>query len=845
MKVALFFLLLCQFSYFCPLKQRCYMEKYVDVILPLPLWSLFTYALPATWGDEVQVGCRVVVSFGKKKYYTAIVQRIHTDKPQGYEVKAVTELLDASPILLPSQFRFWQWLADYNLCTLGDVYKAALPSGLKIESETIVVPNEEFEKWESLSTREEQVMRLLQNGEEQSVTLIEKATGQKNLLNVIKSLLEKEAITIKEELKRSYRPKVETRVRLAPDARNEHRLHIFFDELQRRAPKQLDLLIKYLDLSGALTHGEVREVSKQELLSRSGAGVAVFNGLVQRGVLEIYKEEVGRLETTEAPQQMPLHPLAEAQQRALDAIRQSFTTHSVCLLHGVTAAGKTEIYMHLIEEQLRQGRQVLYLLPEIALTTQITQRLRQVFGSRLGVYHSKFPDAERVEIWNKQLSGQPYNLILGVRSSIFLPFQHLGLVIVDEEHESSFKQQDPAPRYHARNAALVLAAQFGAKTLLGTATPSLESWYHASTGKYALVQLTERYRQVALPRIVPVDIKELHRTKRMNGPFSPLLLQQIRQALDRHEQVILFQNRRGFAPMIECNTCGWVPKCKHCDVSLTYHKGLRQLTCHYCGYTEPLIQRCPACDGVDLRYRGFGTEKIEDEIKALFPEARVARMDLDTTRTRTAFERIISDFQQGRTHILVGTQMVSKGLDFEHVSVVGILNADTMLNYPDFRAYERAFQMMAQVAGRAGRSKEQGTVILQTRSMDHPILSQVMANNYEAMAAGQLMERQLFHYPPYYRLIYVYLKHRDEQILSQASFQMASRLRQCFGDRVLGPDKPPVARIQTLFIRKMVLKIESNASLAQARELLIKVQQETLSAERYRSLIIYYDVDPM
>ena len=821
------------------------MEKYVDVILPLPLWSLFTYALPATWGDEVQVGCRVVVSFGKKKYYTAIVQRLHTDKPQGYEVKAVTELLDASPILLPSQFRFWQWLADYNLCTLGDVYKAALPSGLKIESETIVVPNEEFEEWESLSTREEQVMHLLQDGEEQSVTLIEKATGQKNLLNVIKSLLEKEAITIKEELKRSYRPKVETRVRLAPDARNEHRLHIFFDELQRRAPKQLDLLIKYLDLSGALNPGEVREVSKQELLSRSGAGAAVFNGLVQRGVLETYKEEVGRLERIEAPQQITLHPLADAQQRAYHAIQQSFTTHSVCLLHGVTAAGKTEIYMHLIEEQLRQGRQVLYLLPEIALTTQITQRLRQVFGSRLGVYHSKFPDAERVEIWNKQLSDQPYDLILGVRSSIFLPFQRLGLVIVDEEHESSFKQQDPAPRYHARNAALVLAAQFGAKTLLGTATPSLESWYHASTGKYAMVQLTERYRQVALPRIVPVDIKELQRTKRMSGPFSPLLLQQIRQALDRHEQVILFQNRRGFAPMIECNTCGWVPKCKHCDVSLTYHKGLRQLTCHYCGYTEPLIQRCPACEGVDLRYRGFGTEKIEDEIKTFFPEARVARMDLDTTRTRTAFERIITDFQQGRTHILVGTQMVSKGLDFEHVSVVGILNADTMLNYPDFRAYERAFQMMAQVAGRAGRSKEQGTVILQTRSIDHPILSQVMANNYEAMATGQLVERQLFHYPPYYRLIYVYLKHRDEQILSQASFQMASRLRQCFGDRVLGPDKPPVARIQTLFIRKMVLKIETNASLAHARELLVKVQQETLSDERYRSLIIYYDVDPM
>lgn len=822
------------------------MKTYIDVILPLPLWSLFTYVLPPQLEGRVKVGCRVVVSFGNKKFYTAIVARVHFTSPQGYEVKEVTDLLDEEPILLPRQLSFWQWIADYYLCTLGDVYKAALPSGMKLESETVVVPAEAFDDPSLLNDRERQVVALLSESEGMTVSRLAKATGIKHVMGVVKRLLEKGAIGVEEELKQSYRPRMERRVRLAPDARNEHRLHIFFDELQRRAPRQLDLLIKYLDLSGELGPGEPREVSRQELLARSGAGVATYGGLLKRGVLEEYLQEVGRLGQPAQEPEAPLHPLGEAQQRAFEAIRTAFATYNVCLLHGVTASGKTEIYMHLIQEELRRGRQVLYLLPEIALTTQITQRLQRVFGSRLGVYHSKFPDAERVEIWKKQLSAQPYDLILGVRSSIFLPFQRLGLVIVDEEHEGSFKQQDPAPRYHARNAALVLAAQQGAKTLLGTATPSLESWYNATVaGKYALVTLSERYRQVALPHIVPVDIKELQRTKRMQGIFSPLLLQHVRQALEQKQQVILFQNRRGFAPMVECHTCGWVPKCKHCDVSLTYHKGLRQLTCHYCGYTQPVPLRCPACDGSDLRQRGFGTEKIEDAIQTLFPEARVARMDLDTTRTRQAFERIIRDFQQGRTDILVGTQMVSKGLDFEQVSVVGILYADTMLNYPDFRAYERAFQMMAQVAGRAGRSDRQGIVVLQTRSIDHPILAQVMANDYEAMAASQLAERELFHYPPYYRLIYVYLKHRDEQLLDEAARTMAERLRQHFGSRLLGPDKPPVARIQTLFIRKMMLKVEVSAPLSRARQLLLEVQKEMLSDPRYKSLLVYYDVDPM
>lgn len=821
------------------------MKKFADVILPLPLHSCFTYSLPDEWADEVQIGCRVVVPFGRKKYYTAIVRNVHYCAPTEYEVKEVSALLDARPILLPRQFKFWEWLSDYYLCTQGDVYKAALPSGLKLESETIVEYNPDFESDVCLPEKEQKILDMLSADPEQCVTKLEKETGIKNILSVIKSLLDKEAIFVKEELRRTYKPKTETRVRLTAAARNEHRLHIFFDELQRRAPKQLDLLMKYLELSGYLSGRDIKEVSKAELLQRTSATPAVFNGLVDRGAFEVYQQEIGRIDKALLKEVIPVNPLNEHQQRAYHSILENFQNKNVCLLHGVTASGKTEIYIHLIEETIRQGKQVLYLLPEIALTAQITERLQRVFGSRLGIYHSKFPDAERVEIWQKQLSEADYDIILGVRSSVFLPFRNLGLVIVDEEHENTYKQQDPAPRYHARNAAIVLASMYGAKTLLGTATPSVETWHNATSGKYGLVELKERYKEIQLPEIIPVDIKELHRKKKMNGPFSPLLLQYIREALEQKEQVILFQNRRGFAPMIECNTCGWVPKCKNCDVSLTYHKGLNQLTCHYCGYTYQLPRICPACEGTDLRNRGFGTEKIEDDIKALFPDARVARMDLDTTRTRTAYERIISDFQQGKTDILIGTQMVSKGLDFDHVSIVGILNADTMLNYPDFRAYERAFQLMAQVAGRAGRKNKRGRVVLQTKSIDHPIIPQVIANDYEAMVGGQLAERQMFHYPPYHRLVYVYLKNRNETLLDLMAQTMAAKLRTVFGNRVLGPDKPPVARVQTLFIRKIVLKIETNAPMARARELLVQVQKEMVAEDRFKSLIVYYDVDPM
>lgn len=819
------------------------MKKYVDVILPLPLPKSFTYALPDEGADQVQPGCRVVVPFGRKKFYTAIVRNVHYYAPADYEVKEISTVLDASPILLPNQFKFWEWLADYYLCTQGDVYKAALPSGLKLESETIVEYNPDFEAEGPLPEREQKILDRLAAEPEQSVTKLEKETGIKNILPVIKSLLDKEALFVKEEMRRTYKPKTETRVRLAAEAAGEERLKELFDELAR-APKQLALLMKYIELSGVLGSASLKEVGKKELLKRAGVSPAVFNGLVDKRIFEVYQQEIGRLNALPG-KTAELNPLNEFQQHAYEEVVRSFREKNVTLLNGVTSSGKTEIYIHLIDDTLRAGKQVLYLLPEIALTTQITERLKRVFGSRLGIYHSKFPDAERVEIWQKQLTDKGYDIILGVRSSVFLPFRNLGLIIVDEEHENTYKQQDPAPRYHARSAAIVLAAMYGAKTLLGTATPSVETWHNATTGKYGLVQLKERYKEIQMPEIIPVDIKELHRKKRMAGPFSPLLLQYMREALDQKEQVILFQNRRGFAPMIECRTCGWVPKCKNCDVSLTYHKGIGQLTCHYCGYTYQLPRSCPACEGVELVNRGFGTEKIEDDIRVIYPEASVARMDLDTTRTRAAYEKIIADFEQGKTDILIGTQMVSKGLDFDHVSVVGILNADTMMNYPDFRSYERAFQLMAQVAGRAGRKNKRGRVVLQTKSIDHPMIRQVMENDFEGMVAHELSERQLFHYPPYYRMVYVYLKNRNEALLDQMARTMADKLRAVFGQRVLGPDKPPVARIQTLYIRKIIVKIEQNAPMNRARELLVQVQREMVEDDRFKSLIVYYDVDPM
>ena len=580
-------------------------------------------------------------------------------------------------------------------------------------------------------------------------------------------------------------------------------------------------------------------------MNASRASAETLKQLEKRQMLETYEVEVGRLNHGGEYHPDLIKPLSGSQQDAYNAILMSMMKRNVTLLHGVTSSGKTEIYIHLIKRALEQKQQVLYLLPEIALTVQMMQRLQRVFGNRLGIYHSRYSDAERVEIWQKQLSKNPYDVILGARSAVFLPFQNLGLVIIDEEHETSYKQQDPAPRYHARSAAIMLAQMYGAKVVLGTATPSLESYHNAKTGKYGLVELKERYQGIELPEIQVVDVADLQHRKMMAGPFSPLLLAKVREALERGEQAILFQNRRGFAPMIECRQCGWVPRCQHCDVSLTLHRQMNQLTCHYCGFTYRVPTECPCCGSTDLRTKGYGTEKIEEQVSEVFPEARVARMDLDTTRTRNAYERIITDFSAGRTNILIGTQMISKGLDFDKVSVVGILNADTMLNYPDFRAYEHAFMMMSQVSGRAGRKGKRGLVILQTKNKDLPVIQQVVRNDYTSLYKDLIAERQAFHYPPYYHLVYVFLKHSHDDVVNTAGIEMGSRLRQWFGSRVLGPDKPAVAKVKSQNIRKLVLKLENGIDMKRVREYLLLAQSQILADKRYASLQIYYDVDPL
>ncbi|MCH5310764.1 MAG: primosomal protein N' [Prevotella sp.] len=756
--------------------------RYVDVILPVPLEGTFTYSVPKVFEERVKFGVRVLVPFGKGKRHIGIVARIHDEQPDGYAVKDVEDVLDENAIILERQYRLWQWIAQYYMSPIGEVYKAALPTGLKAED--------------------------------------------------------------------GYKPKTELYIRLTKQFRNERALHIALDMLAR-AQKQQQALTDYLTLShwdtvrGEVCDEQPEEITREELMNRNGATLATINQLVKRGILETYEVEVGRLNNAGEPHKENIKPLNKAQQDAYNGIVFSFLKHDVTLLHGVTSSGKTEIYIHLIQKAIDDHKQVLYLLPEIALTVQIMQRLQRVFGNRLGIYHSKYSDAERVEIWQKQLSGNPYDVILGARSATLLPFQNLGLVIIDEEHETSYKQQDPAPRYHARSAAIMLARMYGAKTLLGTATPCLETYHNAQTGKYGLVELRERYSGIELPEIVVVDTKDLNRRKMMQGPFSPILLNKVREALERGEQAILFQNRRGFAPMMECRQCGWVPKCQHCDVSLTLHRNTNQLTCHYCGYTYAIPAKCPCCEETELRNRGYGTEKVEDYIREIFPEARVARMDLDTTRTRNAYERIITDFAAGRTNILIGTQMISKGLDFDKVSVVGILDADSMMSYPDFRAYEHAFMMMSQVAGRAGRKGKRGLVIMQTRNKDLPLIDMVVRNDYSALYKTLITERQMFHYPPYYRLIYIYLKHKGEAVVDTAATELGSRLRQWFGGRVLGPDKPAVARVKSLCIRKLVIKLENALDATEVRKYLLLARQQMMQDKRYNALQVFYDADPL
>lgn len=821
------------------------MNAFADVVLPLPLYKYFTYRIPSDWQVALQPGSRVVVPFGRKKYYTAIVVRLHDVMPQGYEVKEILSILDDRPVLRRPQLQFWEWIADYYLCSVGDVYKAALPSGLKLESETTVTLNPDFEEPDDdrLKEREWMLLTALSKKSRMTVQELEKESGMHNLLPTLRLLLEREAVFVSEQIKAHYRPKTEAYVRLTFAPGDEAALHRAFERV-KQAKKQEVMLLSFLDLSLFMQRGKLREVSRKSLLDRSGVSSAILGAMVEKGIFEVYKKEISRFDTTALPVS-EIAPLSELQQAAYRQILDSFKEHAVTLLHGVTSSGKTEIYAHLIQRVLCEGRQVLYLVPEIALTTQLTNRLRKMFGDKLMIYHSKFSDNERVEIWNTLLDDRSPRLVLGVRSSIFLPFADLGLVIVDEEHETSYKQYDPAPRYHARNAAIMLASMHGAKTLLGTATPAIETYFNARQGKYGLVELKKRFNDVELPEIVPVDVKEMRKKNRMQGNFTPELLNRMQAALQEGEQVILFQNRRGFAPMVECKQCAWIPKCEHCDVTLTYHKRYNQLTCHYCGYTYEIPRVCPACGQPTIGVMGFGTERIEEDIARHFPDVPVSRMDLDTTRSRNAYEQIIDDFSKGKNKILIGTQMITKGLDFDHVSVVGILSADLMMNFPDFRAHERAFQMMEQVSGRAGRKNKKGVVVLQTSDPSAPLIRQVIAHDYEGMYTRQLAERKSFFYPPYTRLIYIYLKHRDETLLQELAVRYTSALRDVFGGRVLGPDNPPVARIQSLYIRKVVLKMELAASMSRVKEILRQIYENMLVDDRFKSLLLYYDVDPL
>ena len=817
--------------------------KYIDVILPLPLGNTFTYSVPDEWAGSVCTGMRVVVPFGRKKMYTGIVSVIHSMAPTLYEAKEIICLLDEHPVVRFPQLKFWEWMSAYYMAYPGEVYQAAIPAGLKLESETQVRINPAYEEETTLTEKEYKIIDALSDGKIHTVSDLNKVTEMRDTLPLLKKMMEKGLVEVSEELTEKYRPKTENYIRLTSEAASEEELRRIFDELSR-SRKQLELLMKYIELSKCLSKNNIVEVSKKELLEKSGCSPAVLNGLTGRNVLEIYQKETGRLDRSEVLTEEK-HPLNEYQQTALEEINRQFTDRKTVLLHGITSSGKTELYIHLIEKTLAEKKQVLYLVPEIALTTQLTSRLKRIFGNKLAVYHSRFSDAERVEIWNSLLHDKGCEVVIGARSALFVPFRKLGLVIVDEEHETSYKQFDPAPRYNARNAAIVLASLHGANTLLGSATPAIESYFNAKTGKYGYVAINQRYREMELPDILIADTKEAYRKKQMEGHFTPLLLEKIRKALQNNEQIILFQNRRGYAPYLECRGCAYVPKCKNCDVSLTVHKFLNKLTCHYCGYTEHIPELCPVCNTPQLEHKGFGTEKIEQEIEEFFPQAHISRMDVDTTRNKKSYDKIITDFEQGKVDILVGTQMVTKGLDFERVSLVGILNADNMLNFPDFRSHERAFQLMAQVSGRAGRKNKRGTVVLQTSAPEHPVIGQVLRNDYAAMFSTQCTERGQFGYPPYTRLIEITLRHRDVKTTERAAQELAAEFRKVFGKRVFGPNIPPVSRIQNLYIKNILLKIETASSTEKAKEILKQITGQLLTREPYKSLKISVDVDPV
>ncbi len=818
---------------------------FANIILPVPLQGIFTYSVPNDLQQNIAVGQRVVVQFGSKKLYTGIVKTLHQNPPQECQIKNILSCLDKHPIINEKQMALWEWISKYYQSNLGEVYKAAIPSGLKPESQTKISLNKKLVQNLKCSKIEQQILDILKHAKEVSISNLNQSLGIKNTLPQMKSLLEKGLILVEEQIRSNYKERQQEFVCLHKKfSESEMENHI---KSLKNAKKQTELLHTYLNLSKHYIEDKELKISTKELLDVAKSSRTILKSLVNKKILAFYLEKEHRLDYSQTNCLQP-KKLNQHQEKAIAEIRNSFKEKESVLLHGVTSSGKTEIYIHLIQEQLQQGKQVLYLLPEIALTSQIITRLKSHFGNQVGVYHSKFSDAERLETYRDLMTcelGKSYRVILGVRSSVFLPFHNLGLVIVDEEHENTYKQFDPAPRYHARDTALYLSKLHKAKTLLGTATPSVESYYNAKTGKYGLVELFQRHQNIELPKILVVDIKEAKRRKMMKSMFSPELLLSIEESLAKNEQIILFQNRRGYAPYLECKLCSWIPHCTNCSVSLTYHRQKNLLICHYCGSESHPTQNCGYCGANEMYEKGFGTEKIEDKLLSFFPTARVERMDLDATRKKNAYEKLISQFEKQELDILVGTQMVSKGLDFDHVGLVGILNADTMLNYPDFRAYERSFQMMAQVSGRAGRKNKQGKVLIQTHNPNHPIIRFVVNNDYFGMYKNQLQERKTYIYPPFYRLISIDLKHKNQYCLKEATNAFAKDLRNIFGIRVFGPQTPIINRIQGLYIMNILLKIEKKSSMSKVKFLLNQQARLLNKNSKFKSIQIVFNVDPM
>ncbi len=822
---------------------------FADVIVPLAVHNLFTYRIPNNWNELVQQGQRVVIQFGKTKYYVGVISKIHNKAPKGYEAKYIQDILDSKPIVNKEQLAFWEWISNYYMCTPGDVMNAALPSGLRFSSETRIIKNENFsleEVAEDYFTEKEwKLISELEIKIELSMAEASDVLGIKNIQPIIQSLILKGAARVMEEMKGEFKPKKESYVRFTEQITDE-KLQSIFNELEKRAVIQLEILMKYLQLSEWHTKKPV-PVKKSELLNSSGSSLSSLNSLVKKGILEIYEAEVSRLKLSEE-KILESNELSLTQQEGLEKIKTFFKDKNVVLLHGVTSSGKTELYMQLIDDAIKQNKKVLYMLPEIALTAQLVNRLKKRWGNKVGIYHSKFGDNERVEIWNGLINPTKidYSVIVGTRSALFLPFSNLGLIIIDEEHDSSFKQQDPAPRYNARDAAIYLASLNNAKVILGSATPSVETYHNAVSGKFGLVELFTRFGGMEMPEIVVCDLKEDTRKKLMKSMFTPHLLTCVEEALNNNEQVILFQNRRGFANFIECQVCANVPQCIRCDVSLTYHKKADLLRCHYCGYSIQLPKICPACGSPLISTKGFGTEKIEEELAVFFPKARIARMDLDSTRAKNAHTEIINSFEERKVDILVGTQMVTKGLDFDNVSIVGILNADAGLYFPDFRSTEKTFQMLAQVSGRAGRKNKRGKVVVQAYNVHHPVIARVMTNDYIGMYSDQIEERKNFAYPPFTRLIEITLSHKSQMDLDAMSPALADSLKKRFGaDRVLGPEYPVVTRVQNFFQKKILLKIEREKYSLQMKNMVTDSINEFLKKGKdFAKTRIKIDVDP-